>query len=130
MKTLITSLIVNLLSPSSATSGTGHSTTPQNIHVNTTHISSSKVIIKNRHMGNLWDSHFVPLWPTYSWKSLKSRPSILPPIHLHCGLGMWMTPLSSKWQNKAANSCNTSTPLTHSFSSLRRFLTQRVPFLF
>ena len=41
-----------------------------------------------------------------------------------------MTPLSSKMQNTVTNSCNTSTPLTHTSSLPRRLLTIRTPSLF
>ena len=47
-----------------------------------------------------------------------------------CGLGMWMTLLSSRSKNTVTNSCNTSTALTHTFSSPRRLLTLGVPLLF
>ena len=66
-------------------------------------ISHSKVSIINRYVGQPWGLLLVPLWPTCSWKILKSRPSTQLPIHPGCGLSMWITPLSSKGQNTATN---------------------------
>ena len=46
------------------------------------------------------------------------------------GIGMWMTPLSSKRQNTTYNFYNISIPLTHAAKSLKILQTQRVPLLF
>ena len=43
------------------------------------HISFSKISILNRYLVQPWVHLLVSLWPTCSWKSLKSRPSTLPP---------------------------------------------------
>ena len=72
----------------------------------------------------------LQLWPICSWKSLTLRPSILQLTLRDYGEGMLMPPLSSERQNTTINFCNTSPPLTHTFSSHRRIQTQRVPFFF
>ena len=42
-------------------------------------ISSSKVGVINSHMGQPCNPPSVPLWSTSVWKSLKPRPTTLPP---------------------------------------------------
>ena len=75
-------------------------------------------------------SPISPIVATCSWNSMRSMPSNQLPIHLGCGLGIWMTPLSSKWQNTVANSCITSTLLAPTLSLLRKLQMLRAPFLF
>ena len=95
-----------------------------------TPISPSEVSIMNRCIGQPGESPIVQLPPTCSWKSLKPKPSTLPPILQRCGSSTWMTLLSSKRQNKIPNFYSTSTPLTLTFNSPKKLQTQMDSFHF
>ena len=67
-------------------------------------------------------SHTHPvLWDINTRKTLNPRPSAQPPTHKGYGLGMWVTLLSSRRQNSASSSYNTSTPMTQTYTSLQRY---------
>ena len=83
---------------------TGHTTIKQDLHVNPTHyhiagillitsISSYRVSIMNSSMAQSWILPLVPLYLTCSWKSLKPKPSALPPptkaMAWACGGNLW-----------------------------------------
>ena len=79
-------------------------------------------------MGQPWVLQSTQLWATFSWKSLKSKPSALPHTHLGCGTGIWMTALLFKRWSTGCNFNKISTPYTHTYSSLQRTPTPMGPY--
>ena len=70
----------------------------------------------------------TPLQLTFFMEEFETKAISTAPINQGYGVGMWMTPLSSRRQNTASSSYNTAKPLTHTYSSLLRFPTLMDPY--
>ena len=80
--------------------------------------------------GSAMGSHISVIVANLFMKEFECKAISTTPIHQGYGLGMWMTPLSSKRQNTASSSYIISTPLTHTYSSLHRFPATMDPYHF